>query len=375
MFTDPHTGARLRLYPTMSLWYVLWLLVVDFFTALSKMGAVRHDCSTRFIMYIGCPHLDNPPFHVVFRRRFRMPYSSFQDLVSFAQDHALFERWREGKVDALNQPTTPLPLLILCALRYIGRGWTFDDLTENMGISEEIVRVFFHCFIEFGSTFLYHKYVVAPSTAEEASAQSHEYAQAGLPGCIGSSDATHIVLEKVEYRLRQSHLGFKSSHTARSYNITVNHRRQILATTTGHPVRWNGKTVVLFDNFIVALNEGTSLLLLNIWCFSSCLTTLFYLPVFQCQGTALNDVVFELYDHVDNRGNIVKQKYSGAWIIVDNGYLNWVTTVPPMKASCKQPEIRFSQWLESIRKDVECTVGIMKSRFRILKTGIRLHGQ
>ena len=31
MFTDPHTGARLRLYPTMSLWYVLWFLVVDFF--------------------------------------------------------------------------------------------------------------------------------------------------------------------------------------------------------------------------------------------------------------------------------------------------------------------------------------------------------
>ena len=101
-----------------------------------------------------------------------MPYSSFQDLVSFAQDHPLFERWREGNVDALHQPVTPLPLLILCALRYIGRGWTFDDLTENIGISEEIVRVFFHRFIEFGSTFLYHKYVVAPSTAEEASTQS-----------------------------------------------------------------------------------------------------------------------------------------------------------------------------------------------------------
>ena len=231
-------------------------------------------------MYIGCPHLDNPRFHVVFRRRFRMPYSSFQDLVSFAQDHPLFERWREGNVDALHQPATPLPLLLLCALRYIGRGWTFDDLTENTGISEEIVRVFFHRFIEFGSTFLYHKYVVAPSTAEEASVHSHEYAQAGLPGCVGSSDATHIVLEKVEYRLRQSHLGFKSSHTARSYNITVNHRRQIRASTTGHPARWNDKTVVLFDDFIVALNEGTTSLLISTCC-SSCLTTLFFLLFFQ----------------------------------------------------------------------------------------------
>jgi hypothetical protein len=79
---------------------------------------------------------------------------------------------------------------------------------------------------------------------------------AGLPGCVGSCDATHVVFEKIEYRLRQSHLGFKSSHTSRAFNITVNNRRRILATTTGHPARWNDKTIVLFDNFVVALAEG-----------------------------------------------------------------------------------------------------------------------
>ena len=187
-----------------------------------------------------------------------MPYSSFLDLVSFAKEDLLFQRWREGNVDAFDQPATPLPLIILCALGYIGRGWAFDDLSENTGISEEIMRVFFHRFIEFGSTSLYPKFVIAPFTAEETSVRIHEYLQAGLPGCIGSSNATHIVLEKVEYRLQQSHLGFRSYHTARSYNITGNHRQQILATTTGHPARWNNKTVVLLDNFIVALNEGTT---------------------------------------------------------------------------------------------------------------------
>ena len=49
--------------------------------------------------------------------------------------------------------------------------------------------------------------------------------------------------------------------------------------------------------------------------------------------------------------------------------------MPPIKRTCSQQEIRFSQWLESIRKDVECTFGILKGRFRILKTGIRLNGQ
>jgi Plant transposon protein len=37
-------------------------------------------------------------------------------------------------------------------------------------------------------------------------------------------------------------------------------------------------------------------------------------------------------------------------------------------------EKRLSQWIESFRKDVECVFGILKGRFRILKTGIRLEG-
>jgi DDE superfamily endonuclease len=37
-------------------------------------------------------------------------------------------------------------------------------------------------------------------------------------------------------------------------------------------------------------------------------------------------------------------------------------------------EKRLSQWIESFRKDVECVFGILKGRFRILKTGIRLDG-
>lgn len=33
-------------------------------------------------------------------------------------------------------------------------------------------------------------------------------------------------------------------------------------------------------------------------------------------------------------------------------------------------EIRFSAWLESLRKDVECTFGILKGQWRVLKTGV-----
>jgi hypothetical protein len=60
--------------------------------------------------------------------------------------------------------------------------------------------------------------------------------------------------------------------------------------------------------------------------------------------------------------------------MVDNGYLCWPTTVPPMKDAIIYHDIRFSKWLESMRKDAECTFGILKGRFRILKTGVRVHG-
>merc|ERR1712197_335341 len=91
------------------------------------------------------------------------------------------------------------------------------------------------------------------------------------------------------------------------------------------------------------------------------------------RGETKQDHVFSLLEK-DKDGNIVEVEYVGAWFIVDNGYLNWSCTVPPMKNALSYKFIRMSEWLESMRKDVECTFGILKGRFSILKTGIKLHG-
>ena len=40
-------------------------------------------------------------------------------------------------------------------LRYLGRGWTLDDLEEQTLICEEVHRRFLHTYISFGSTHLY----------------------------------------------------------------------------------------------------------------------------------------------------------------------------------------------------------------------------
>ena len=132
----------------------------------------------------------------------------------------------------------------------------FDDLAEDTSISQEIIRVYFHVLVDFGIIALYAQYVCPPQTWHDARQHSSEYAMAGFPGATDSTDATHIMLEHVAYRLYQTHIGFKMSHTARSYNITVNHRRQILATTAVHPAWWNDKMLTLFDNFMTDLKDG-----------------------------------------------------------------------------------------------------------------------
>jgi hypothetical protein len=90
-------------------------------------------------------------------------------------------------------------------------------------------------------------------------------------------------------------------------------------------------------------------------------------------GHILQDVDFELLDY-DYLGNVISVKYKGVYVIIDNGYLQLSCTVPPFIVTSNIDEIRWSKWLESMRKDVECTFGILKGRWRILKSGIRLEG-
>jgi hypothetical protein len=138
--------------------------------------------------------------------------------------------------------------------------------------------------------------------------------------------------------------GLKLSNTARTFNVTVNHRRRILSCTDGHPARWNDETLILFDSFIKGIQDRE----------------------------VLQDTKFFLHEHQD--GVTVQQECLGCWVLCDNGYLEWSTTVPPHKCSQDGRAERWSEWIESMRKDVECTFGILKGRWRILKTGIRLHG-
>jgi len=65
----------------------------------------------------------------------------------------------------------------------------------------------------------------------------------------------------------------------------------------------------------------------------------------------------------------------GMYLICDNGYLLWPTSICPYsKANNATLEQGFfSTNLESVRKDVECTFGIFKKRWKVLNNGFKQH--
>ena len=154
-------------------------------------------------LYVENPPLHNKQFCKKFRRRFRMPYEQYRELCEEVIQDPLFKKWRT--VDCTGKRSSPIELLLLGSLRYLGHGFTFDDCGENTAISEETHRRFFHVFIEFGSTVLFDKHVIAPANAESASTHQREFVEAGMPGCVGSTDATHIALLRCPSQLRNYH--------------------------------------------------------------------------------------------------------------------------------------------------------------------------
>jgi hypothetical protein len=162
-----------------------------------------------YTSYVTHPQIGDDKFEKKFRLRFRCTFSMYGILLLLIKDNDLFSRWH--KYDAAGRPPSPIELLLLGSLRYIGRGWTFDDLEEATAISEETHRQFFHVFIKWGSTDFFNRNVTLPATNEEWKSHSHEFGKAGLNGCIASMDATHISMERCPYARWNQHKGPKSN--------------------------------------------------------------------------------------------------------------------------------------------------------------------
>ena len=55
---------------------------------------------------------------------------------------------------------------------------------------------------------------------------------------------------------------------------------------------------------------------------------------------------------------------------MDGGYVDSIAFVDPDKCRMSREAVLWSEWVESVRKDVECLFGILKNRFRFFRNGI-----
>ena len=120
----------------------------------------------------------------------------------------------------------------------------------DIWINAETVWQFFHKFIECRSTTLYREHVITLTTKEEAEEHICDFHKSGFPGCVASTDATHIALENCSHRLKDIHKGFKLKIPSGTYNISDNHWGCILHSTCGHPTNWNDKTLQCYGTFM-----------------------------------------------------------------------------------------------------------------------------
>jgi hypothetical protein len=73
--------------------------------------------------------------------------------------------------------------------------------------------------------------------------------------------------------------------------------------------------------------------------------------------------------------NGITSEHEGAYLLSDNGYHKWRCLQCPMKQYLDHDGIlekRWSEMVESLRKDVECFFGAIKMRFLILNGIIRI---
>jgi len=92
-------------------------------------------CETEWYrMYVESPNIECMKFRKKFRRRFRCSYLSFQKHLKDVSKSDLFKTWAEGACNAVGNPSSPIELLVLGALRYIGRGPCLERLCGSPDI-------------------------------------------------------------------------------------------------------------------------------------------------------------------------------------------------------------------------------------------------
>ena len=261
-----------------------------------------------------------------FRRRFRVSYSVFIYICQRCKDLNIFGATK-----------IPYEIRILIGLRILARGNCADDISEMSGIAESTVNTICHQFTEAFVTHFYDEFVSFPA-GERLKTVVKAYEDLGFPGACGSMDVTHVRLHKCPHGLRVLATG-KEGYPTLGFQAICAPNREILYCSRPYLGSYNDITITNDDVLCQAIQDGL-----------------------------LDGVEYKLTGE-----DGIPRRVSGGYVIVDGGYQQTSWLINPFGSACTIEEKRWSEWLESVRKDIECTFGILKARFRLFDQPLRFH--
>ena len=84
----------------------------------------------------------------LFRRRFRVPWQIYCELVIMCKEKKLYGKRSHLQFNACGAYICPIEIKLLSVLQMLGRNWCSDDVAKETGMGESTVRELFHSFIK-----------------------------------------------------------------------------------------------------------------------------------------------------------------------------------------------------------------------------------
>jgi hypothetical protein len=181
-----------------------------------------------------------------FRRRFRVPYPLFADVITpLCREHGILRAARER---------IPLEFKILAALRMLGRDSCSDSISELSLMGESTCLHIFKVFLKQFADALYDV-SVRPPEGEELLRVMERYRRLGFPGAAGSVDCTHVkwmMCAKDDKWLASG----KEGYPTLSFDAVVSHSRYCYHCSCAFYGSYNDITVSKNDQFILEIVSG-----------------------------------------------------------------------------------------------------------------------
>ena len=98
----------------------------------------------------------------LFRRRFRVPWQVYCDLVLKCRNERVFNLNSLRDYDVCGTAMCAIEIKLLGVLRMLGWNWISDDVAEATGMGESTVRSCFHLFCTNFVNKFYHEFIYRP---------------------------------------------------------------------------------------------------------------------------------------------------------------------------------------------------------------------